>query len=216
MDNYEIDDQINVFKDKIGNFRELMMHYECALLEVQTKLGVLNNELGLQRERNPFESIRSRIKEPRSIYDKLVRKDVPITVESIEKHCFDVAGIRVICSFTEDIYALAQLLIQQDDIQLIRQKDYIAHPKENGYRSLHLVVQVPIFLSTGKTYVKIEIQFRTIAMDFWASLEHKMKYKKAVEDDLRLEQKLKDCADRIHELDEEMQSIRSMMIQREA
>ncbi|MBE5946013.1 MAG: GTP pyrophosphokinase family protein [Lachnospiraceae bacterium] len=193
-------------------FIDLMMKYECALMEIETKLKVLNTEFALQHNRNPFESIKSRLKQPISIIDKMKKKGLPLTVENIEENLTDIAGIRVICSFPEDIYILADLLTDQDDINVVCVKDYIRNPKPNGYRSLHLIVEIPIFLSKEKKYMKVEVQFRTIAMDFWASLDHKLKYKK---DNLKhpeiIAQELKKCADMSTAMDYKMQEIRHML-----
>ena len=164
-----------------GAFMELMMAYRCAVREVETKLNVLNDEYSVQHDRNPFENIKSRIKSPNSIYEKLVRRGIEPTVENVDKNLTDIAGIRVICSFVDDIYRLAEQLVSQDDIILVQRKDYIKKPKANGYRSLHLILDVPIFLSGGKKYKSVEVQFRTIAMDFWASLDHKLRYKKDIQ-----------------------------------
>ena len=189
-------------------FAELMMRYNCAMLEVKTKLDVLNKQLSLENDRNPFESISCRIKTVASIVEKLSRKGYELTAESIEKNLNDVAGIRVICSFPDDIYILADRLCSQDDIRLIERKDYIKNPKPNGYRSLHLIVEIPIFLMDEKKFMRVEVQFRTIAMDFWASLEHKLKYKKNIETDLEeISAELKSCADEISRLDNKMQQI---------
>lgn len=190
-------------------FMELLMHNECALREIETKLNVLNDEFSLQYNYNPIESIKTRVKDPMSIIEKMKRKGIPPTIRNIENTLNDIAGIRVICSFPEDIYAIAEMLVQQDDVELISKKDYIANPKENGYRSLHLIVEIPIFLSKGKKYMKVEVQFRTIAMDFWASLEHKMRYKKNVENAEDIAQELKLCADAINAIDYRMQDIRN-------
>lgn len=187
---------------------ELMTRYRCAIMEVETKLKVLDAEFSLAHNRNPFEAIKSRLKSPESIAEKLQRKGLPLTAQSIEENLFDVAGIRVICSFPDDIYHLAELLIQQDDIILVREKDYIRNPKENGYRSLHLILDIPIFLSNEKKHMKVEVQFRTIAMDFWASLEHKLKYKKNIDEADEIGILLKECADSIEGLDYKMQDIR--------
>ena len=192
-------------------FMEMMKEYECALMEVETKLRVLNEEFSLAHNRNPFESIKTRLKSPDSILGKLQRKGLDITIENMENELFDIAGIRVICSFPEDIYTLAELLTRQDDIILVEKKDYIANPKPNGYRSLHLILDIPIFLSTGKKHMKVEVQFRTIAMDFWASLEHKLKYKKDIPNAEYIAEELKKCADVISEMDLRMQDIRSMI-----
>lgn len=190
-------------------FNILMMEFNSAIIEVETKLKVLNAEFSHQYNRNPFESIKSRLKSPESIYEKLERKGFPVTLESIRENLTDVAGVRVICSFPDDIYRLAELFAKQDDIVVIKRKDYIKNPKSNGYRSLHLILDVPIFLSHGKKYMKVEIQFRTIAMDFWASLEHKLKYKKDVNDTDEIVRQLKECADSIEKLDQQMQQIRN-------
>ena len=189
-------------------FNDLMMQYSSAIMEVETKLRILNEEFSLKYNRNPFESIKSRLKSPESIYEKLMRKGVPVTVENIREKLSDVAGVRVICSFPDDIYRLAELLIGQDDIILLKRKDYIRNPKSNGYRSLHIIIEIPVFLSSEKIYRKVEVQFRTIAMDFWASLEHKLKYKKDVQNAEEIVRKLKACADSIEILDYQMQSVR--------
>lgn len=193
-------------------FINLMMNYECALMQIETKLKVLNTEFALQHKRNPFESIKCRLKKPDSIIEKLNRKGVAVSIENIEKNLYDIAGVRVICSFIEDIYLLSDMLINQDDIRVVTIKDYIRNPKKNGYRSLHLIVEIPIFLSNQKKNMQVEVQFRTIAMDFWASLDHKLKYKK---DNLRhpeiIAQELKKCADTITVMDYKMQEIRNML-----
>lgn len=195
--------------EKTRPFARLMMQYRCAMLEIRTKLDVLNNEMSLDSEQNPFESIECRLKSPMSILEKLERKGYPVTVESIEKNITDVAGVRVTCSFPSDIYQIAIKLACQDDLRVIESKDYIKNPKENGYRSLHLIVEVPIFLSNEKKYMKVEVQFRTIAMDFWASLEHKVRYKKKLADGAEaIAAELKECADMIEEIDLKMQDIR--------
>lgn len=189
-------------------FQQLMMQYECALQEVATKLNVLNAEFSLEYDRNPFESIKTRIKQPISIWEKMKRLGEEITVDNIENCLNDVAGIRVICSFPEDIYTIAELLSKQDDIKVLKRKDYIKNPKENGYRSLHLILEIPIFLSNEKKYMKVEVQFRTIAMDFWASVEHKLKYKKNINNPEQIAEQLKHCADTIADVDFRMQAIR--------
>ena len=188
-------------------FQDMMMRYECAVMEVETKIKILNEEFSLRTQRNPIESIKSRIKSPASIYEKLSRKGYAMTIENMEQHIKDIAGVRVICSFPEDIYAVARLITEQDDIVILEIKDYIAKPKANGYRSLHLIIAVPIFLANEKRNMKVEIQFRTIAMDFWASLEHKVKYKKNVENPEEVARELKECADIITSVDYKMQDI---------
>ncbi|NLU24227.1 MAG: GTP pyrophosphokinase family protein [Clostridiales bacterium] len=189
-------------------YRELMTYYRCAMMEVETKFNVLNEELSLQYDRNPIESIKSRLKEPESILEKMKRKGLPLTIESIEDNIFDVAGVRVICSFPEDIYMLTDCLLRQDDITLITRKDYIKNPKESGYRSLHLIVEVPIFLHDQKKMMKVEVQMRTIAMDFWASLEHKIRYKKDLPQAVAISDELRQCSEMSAQLDARMEAVR--------
>lgn len=204
----ELLNQANEIFDQTRPFAELMMRYKCAMLEVKTKLDVLNTQLSLENDRNPFESIECRLKSVPSIIEKLNRKGLELSTESIEKNLNDVAGIRVICSFPEDIYILAEELCTQDDIRLIACKDYIKNPKPNGYRSLHLIVEIPIFLMPEKKFMRVEVQFRTIAMDFWASLEHKLKYKKDIKQDVeQISEELRECAEEISRLDMKMQNI---------
>lgn len=195
----------------VEKMRSLMSCYQCALLEVETKFRVLNEQFSLQHERNPIESIKTRIKSPESIREKLVRRQLPMNFNSIESEIYDIAGIRVICSFIDDIYMLADCLLSQDDITLVERKDYIKNPKENGYRSLHLVVEVPIFLQNEKRLMKVEVQLRTIAMEFWANLEHKLRYKKNLPDDV-LEltaTELSECAEMSAKLDLKMQNVKN-------
>ena len=194
--------------DSVVKFQKLMMQYECAMLEVKTKLDVLNTELSHETSRNPFESIKCRIKKPKSIYEKLVRNGYPITIKSIEENLSDVAGIRVICSFPDDIYKLVECLLAQDDIRLVEAKDYINNPKPSGYRSYHLIVEIPIFLTTEKKLMRVEVQFRTIGMDFWASLEHKLKYKKKLKNAESISEEMYYCAELVSQLDNRMQQIR--------
>ena len=194
-------------------YRQMMTYYNCALMEVETKFKVLNEQFSLFYDRNPIESIHTRIKSQSSILKKLQKKNLALTIPNIENNLFDIAGVRVVCSFTEDIYSLANSFLNQDDVRLIEKKDYIESPKENGYRSLHLIVEIPIFLSDEKKWVKVEVQFRTIAMDFWASLEHKMRYKKDIpESQVKfLQEELYDCAEQSAKLDERMQGIRDVI-----
>lgn len=161
-------------------YRELMTFYKCAMMEVETKFRVLNEDLSLRYDRNPIESIHTRLKSPESIMSKLVRRQLPLSVEGIEENIYDIAGIRVVCSFLSDVTMLEKALLAQDDITLIARKDYITNPKPNGYRSLHLIVSVPIFLHNEKKAMNVEVQLRTLAMDLWASAEHKIRYKKDV------------------------------------
>lgn len=192
-------------------FLEQMMYHRCAIREVETKLRVLDEEFSVVADRNPIQSIKTRIKSPVSIADKLRRRGFDVTIENMVTQLNDIAGVRVICSFIEDIYKLAEMLLNQDDILLVEVKDYIQNPKPNGYRSLHLIVDVPIFLSNEKRHMRAEVQFRTIAMDFWASLEHQLKYKKKIENPEHIANELKKCADTITEVDIKMQEIRDMI-----
>ena len=189
-------------------FQKLIMQYQCALLEVKTKFEVLNHELSINSDQNPILSIESRIKKPISILEKMKRKNIEISVQAIEENICDIAGIRVICCFPKDIYTLAEKICEQDDIRLIERKDYIKNPKPNGYRSLHLILEVPVFFMNEKKPMKVEVQMRTIAMDFWASIEHKLYYKKqtdgfpdSVSEDLGI------CAEQLHTIDMKMQEI---------
>ena len=189
-------------------FKQLLMLYECAIMQVNTKLQVLNNEFSHAFKRNPIESIKSRIKTPESIWEKLMRRNLPIDASAIERDLTDIAGIRVICPFQDDIYNIAELLISQDDVTLVEKKDYIKNPKPNGYRSLHLIIAIPIYLATGKKMMKVEVQLRTIAMDFWASLDHKLRYKQNIDNADESVEERKECADIIAGVDLKMQDIR--------
>ncbi len=188
-------------------YKELMAYYKCAMMEVETKFRVLSEELSLEYDRNPIETIKTRLKSVESISDKLIAMNVPITVDNIEQNLHDVAGVRVICGFPSDIYTLANAFLNQDDITLIEKKDYIANPKPNGYRSLHLIVEIPIFLHDEKRKMKVEVQFRTISMDWWASLEHKIRYKKDVQVPNGISEELKECAEAAAILDNKMETI---------
>lgn len=197
-----------VFLDRITQFNQLMMKYNSAIREVKTKLEILNDELSFKGEENPIESIQSRIKRPVSIAQKLRKMGKPITVESVFENLNDVAGIRVICPFIEDIYQVAEMLMAQDDIKVLAIKDYIQSPKPNGYRSYHIILEVPVFFSRYKQPMRVEVQIRTVAMDFWASLEHQLKYKNDSVDTAQIAQELKECADVIAQTDVKMQQLR--------
>ncbi len=193
---------------RTAEFRRLMSYYRCAIKEVQTKFEVLDEEYSLLNDRNPISGIKSRLKSLTSILEKLERKGLECSVESMEQNLNDIAGIRVVCSFVKDVYTLADALMKQDDITLLAKKDYIANPKPNGYRSLHLIVEIPIFLEKEKRMMKVEIQLRTIAMDCWASLEHQLRYKKGVDFDQEMQRDLLQCAQNSIELDEKMDRLR--------
>ena len=200
-------DAVGMILEEGEAFRALMTYYRCAIMEVETKFNVLNKEFSLTYDRNPIQSIQSRLKSPESIIEKLQRKDLPFSASVIEEELNDIAGVRVVCAFSDDIYLLSNYLLGQDDITLLKKKDYIKSPKENGYRSLHLIVQTPIYLHNEKRMMKVEVQLRTIAMDFWASLEHRIYYKKG-QNNARLRAELKECADVSAALDMRMQTIR--------
>ena len=201
-------DRVLELTGQLEDFDILMMYYDCALTQMRTKLEILNREVALKKKRNPFESIKSRLKKPVSIYEKLKLRRIPFSVENIEKYLTDVAGLRVVCSFIDDIYIIRDSLASQDDVKIIQEKDYIAHPKKYGYRSLHLIIEVPIFLMQEKKYMRVELQFRTIAMDFWASVEHNMKYKKEIKNAESIVEELRYSADLINQLDRRMLQIR--------
>lgn len=205
------EETVERFRKTFLQSKQLMTYYSCALLEVETKFRVLNQQFSLEQEHNPIETIKTRLKSMESIMDKLYRKKLPFEVSTVEACLTDVAGIRVICPFIEDIYRLADCLLQQDDVRLIRIKDYIKNPKDNGYRSLHLIVEIPIFLQNEKRQMKVEVQLRTIAMDFWASLEHRLRYKKDLDAELStmLAAELKDCAETSASLDKRMGAVKN-------
>lgn len=195
-------------KKKTLDFQRMMAYYRCAIKEVETKFRVLDEEHSLQNDRNPISVIKARLKSVPSIMEKLQRKGLPFSIQSIEENINDVAGIRVVCSFERDVYTLAKALLNQDDIVLVAKKDYIKHPKANGYRSLHLIVKVPIFLEKEKKQMKIEIQLRTIAMDCWASLEHQLRYKKGKEFTQEMSDALLRCSKLSADMDREMDTLR--------
>lgn len=210
------DDFLDIIHENIRPMNELMAYYRCAIMEVETKFNVLNEEFSLQYDRNPIEGIKTRLKSTEGIVRKLNRKDLPFSLRSIEENIKDVAGVRVICSFPEDIYMLADCLLNQDDIKLIEKKDYIKNPKKSGYRSLHLIIEVPIFLKNEKKRMKVEVQLRTIAMDFWASLEHKLRYKKNInpEEAEIIGKELIECSEISASLDKRMEEIRNRIDKR--
>lgn len=193
------------------DYTDLRMVYGCALKIVRTKFEVLDSEFEVRNQRNPINFISSRVKSNQSIIGKMIRRGIPLTIENMEEQIQDIAGIRIICSYEDDIYYFADALLQQDNVTLLTRKDYIAYPKPNGYRSLHLIVSVPVYFADQKREVPVEVQIRTIAMDFWASLEHSMKYQQEIKDQDSMAERLKSCADRIDELDEEMQAIRKQI-----
>ena len=200
-------DSEHVFEET-ARYQQVMMRYHCAILEMRTKLEVLSSELTVRYRRNPIEFIESRLKTPSSIARKLRGLGCPVTVDSMMENLSDIAGIRVLCAYIDDIYEIARMLARQRDVRIITVKDYIKAPKENGYRSYHLIVEIPVSFSDSVQPVRCEIQIRTIAMDFWATLDHDMQYKKKVEDSEAIMQELRECAEIIHQTDEKMMRLR--------
>ena len=201
------------FLNNATKFYNLMMMYRCAIREIQTKLEVLDDEFSVENNRNPISFIKTRIKKPNSIYDKLQKMGYEFTTENIQTYLNDVAGVRIVCAFIDDIYMISDLITQQDDIKVIEIKDYIKNPKPSGYRSLHLIVQVPIFLQKNKKMVNVEVQFRTIAMDFWASLEHKIYYKFEGHAPEYISRDLRACAEIVSNLDAKMLQLNEAILE---
>ncbi|MBQ8349746.1 MAG: GTP pyrophosphokinase family protein [Ruminococcus sp.] len=198
-------------KEKVAevlyDFMQLQHLYDSAIEVVKTYLSCIDNEFSVKFQRNPIHNIDSRLKSPQSIIGKLQKKGLPLTTDAAQKNLLDIAGIRVTCCYISDIYAIVDMLSRRDDFTIIKQKDYIKNPKPSGYRSYHIVVRVPVYLSTHKTYAPVEIQIRTIAMDFWASLEHQLKYKASADITPEISEELRMCAERIAETDIQMQKI---------
>lgn len=197
-----------------STFNSLMMKYRCVIRQIETKLQVLNDEFSVANKRNPISSIKSRVKSPSSIHEKLCRRGFPFTEQSIVANLDDVAGVRVVCPFISDIYAIAKLISSQDDITVLKIKDYIKNPKDNGYRSYHMIVEVPVYFSDGKVPMRAEIQIRTIGMDFWASVDHQLHYKKVLipgADVASIARALALCAETVNETDQRMEAIKDLI-----
>ncbi len=199
------------FREGSDGWAQSMLCYNSALKEVSTKIDILSEEFKHIHKYNPIEYVKTRIKAADSIVKKLIRYGYEPTTENMIMYCNDVAGVRIVCSFTSDIYRLANMIGKQDDITVLSVKDYIKNPKQSGYKSYHMIVEVPIFLSSGPVQTKVEIQIRTIAMDFWSSLEHQMKYKKNVLNQEMIVEELKRCAEQIATTDINMMAIRNMI-----
>ena len=195
------------FQRMVDDFFAIQCRYSAAMKEVQTKLEILDDEFQMKHRRNPIHHVESRLKSIQSMMEKLSRKQYAVSMQSAVENLKDIAGIRVICSYVQDVYTVARLLTTQDDVKLVEMRDYIRNPKANGYRSLHLILEVPVFLQEGRIMVPVEVQIRTIAMDFWASLEHNLRYKAAgrVPEDICDE--LHEVGEDIAALDQKMQSI---------
>lgn len=193
--------------DTLQEFLILQQIYEAGIKEIRTKLEILDDEFKVKHDHNPIHHMEYRLKSVNSIIGKLEKRGLEISIESIVTNLMDIAGVRVICNYVSDVYKIADLLVKQNDIKLIKKKDYIKHPKKNGYRSLHLVIEVPIFLAEKVQPIAVEIQIRTIAMDLWASLEHHLRYKTNNEVPNGIQAELYECAKTISNLDYKMQGI---------
>ena len=205
------DEFLDLIQKNKKPFDLMMSYYQCAIMEIETKFRVLDQEYSLEYDKNPIEAIKSRVKSPESLAKKIRRKNIPMSLTSIEENIKDIAGVRVICSFPDDIYELEESFLKQDDIVLIERKDYIKNPKPNGYRSYHMIVEIPVFFSKGKTPMRAEIQIRTNGMDFWATLEHQLRYKQDIEEMDGYEEvssELLNCARAVIDMDNEMQRIK--------
>ncbi len=208
-DNLITDQNLEMITHNMLPIETLMSYYRCAIMEVETKFKVLNEQFSLRYDNNPIETIKSRIKSMDGILKKIKKKDVPLSIEAIEKEIHDIAGVRVICSFIEDVYLIADCFLKQDDITVIEIKDYIKNPKPSGYRSLHLIIEIPIFLENEKRMMKVEVQLRTLAMDLWASQEHKLRYKKKIPESEQeyLQKELSEVASTLNEIDKHMEEM---------
>lgn len=204
----KIMEQVRPMLEEMVGYRELEMMYVCTIKELRTKFEVLNTEFNTRYRRNPIHYISTRLKSTSGIMEKMIRNNIPISLVNIEENINDIAGVRIICSYIDDIYALAESLGRQDDITILKVKDYIKNPKPNGYRSLHLIVELPIFFADQKKMMKAEVQIRTTAMDYWANLEHQLKYKKEIPQQNEIVAQLKECADTLSKTDRQMLEIR--------
>ncbi|MBB5173850.1 GTP pyrophosphokinase [Texcoconibacillus texcoconensis] len=197
--------------ERLVEIRNFLIIYKFAIEEMKTKLNILSEEFEYMHERNPIESVKSRVKKPKSIMDKLQRKGFDVNIDQARARVHDIAGIRVVCSFVSDIYTIYDLIYKQHDINVIEVKDYLENPKPNGYQSLHMIIEIPVFLSDRTEYVKVEIQIRTLAMDFWASLEHKIHYKFQTHVPSELIEELREAAHIVNNLDQKMETIKEDM-----
>ena len=205
-------DALGRYEEFSSDMHALLQKYEAAMREMVVRFEILDRELSLKRNRNPIHHIESRIKQPVSIYEKLLRYGKEPTIGNLEEYLMDVAGVRVICSYVNDVYSLVELLRAQDDLEIVRIKDYIANPKPNGYRSLHAIVRVPVYFMDSKRMVPVEVQIRTIAMNYWASLEHDLKYKAIAEmKDVDVVDELKDCSHILEDVEKRMQILADIL-----
>ena len=207
------DEFLDFVQENTKPMDSLMAYYRCAIMEIETKFKVLNEQFSLEYDRNPIESIKTRVKSLDSIIKKVRRKNIPLALESIEQNINDIAGVRVVCCYIDDVYDMEDMLLRQSDVRLIERTDYIKNPNFNGYRSLHLDVEIPVYLSSKTEYARAEIQLRTVAMDFWASLEHKLRYKKEIPEFEKdsLQKELFECAQMINTLDQRMEAVKNRL-----
>lgn len=203
------DENLDNLEERMMPVNRMISYYKCAAMEVETKFKVLNEQFSLRYDSNPIESVKTRIKSMNGIMKKVVKKDLPLELEAVEENIRDIAGVRVICSFLEDVYAVADTFLHQDDVVLVEMKDYIKNPKPSGYRSLHLIVEVPIYLDKEKKMMKVEVQIRTLAMDLWASQEHRLRYKKEIpkETEEEFAKKLNEFSEILAEMDYQMERL---------
>lgn len=209
LNNIKLDERQEKIFGSLQNYLEMCHVYRSAMNELGSKLENLDEEFHICHDRNPIHHMESRLKSPQSIINKLIKKDLPVSLDSARKNITDIAGIRVICYYIQDIYSLVSLLVARGDICLIGKADYIEEPKPSGYRSIHLDVSVPVYIGERTEHIPVEIQIRTIAMDFWASLEHQLRYKAPEQVPVSLRAQLKDCAQAIAEIDRKMEEIYS-------
>ena len=204
------DEEVKAF---IKEYEYITFKYESAMQETETKLKILSNDYKKTEGHSPIESIETRLKSPESLIKKMIRNSIPFNFEEVQNKLFDIAGVRVVCSFISDIYDIVEMIEKNDDITVVRKKDYVANPKPSGYRSVHLIVKIPIYLTTGREYIFVEIQIRTIAMDFWATLEHKMNYKFDGNVPEYVRRELIECANISNETDTRMMHLNEMVKQ---
>ena len=209
-------DTVDMIKEDVDSWETVMFLYNSALKKVATKMDILNDEYRHVHNYNPIEYIKSRIKTPQSIVKKLKRNNFDVTIENMVNHINDIAGIRIVCSFTTDIYRIAEMIGKQNDLTVLSVKDYIRHPKESGYKSYHMLVSIPVYMMDGTVDTKVEIQIRTIAMDFWASLEHKIYYKFEGNAPEYISQELRDCAGIVSNLDAKMLQLNEAILEAKA
>ena len=205
-------DSLDNDKEFTKSLQIVLQRYEAAMREMVVRFDILDKDLSLRRNRNPIHHFESRIKTPASIYEKLLRYGKEPSIENLEEYLMDVAGVRVIVSYLNDVYSLMDLLRRQDELEIVRIKDYIANPKPNGYRSLHAIVRIPVYFLDSKQMVPVEVQIRTIAMNYWASLEHDLKYKAIAEmKDVDVVDELKDCSRILEDVEHRMQILADVL-----